>query len=396
MRMHGRTSVGRLMLLLLAGALAGGCAGTPEREAPQKLVAEPLLPAVAIFPKPATGELAELCLAHANSSQLHGCSREPFEHLDLARWIDETGVFEAVLPRGRTPGYQLYIAHLLLFEETVGGLANAILTGATLAAVPLPCEMMLHAEIDLVWNGTRLRSDRYELPWNRSNCATPSRQRQEQQRQALFTTLMEKYLADVLATDAFAPHVLHAAIGSSDYLTDLVAPEEIGDWYLAQRDLYHEPLLGINLRYRHAEQLLDWVDVYVYPIRSPNLDDTPALMQAEMAAVRAEIDRLASVGLVSDVIHEDDRPVRSGPAEDAAEGLAFHTRWLDEHDVIHDSRTWLFRSGDKWIKLRYTVEESGKELPLRDFIATLVANIRVPPESAWMAELRRRVADNEQ
>jgi len=386
----------RIPPLLLAAALATGCAGSPNREAPGQLFAEPILPSVAVFPKPVTGELAELCVTYATSAQLRGCTREPFTLPELARWVGATGVFEAVHPRGRAPGYQLYIAHLLLYEETAGNLANAILSGATLTAVPLPCDMMLHAEIDLIWRGTRLRSDRYEIPWNRSNCATLSKQRQEMQREALISDLLQSYVDDVLATDAFAPHVLHAAIGSSNYLDDLAAPLEIGDWYLESRHLYHDPLLGMNLRYRHFDKLLDWMDVYVYPIRSSDLEDTAALMLAESLIVREEINDLAELGLIRNVIHEDNRAVQPAPEGYPDGGLEFRTHWLDEYDVAHESRTWLFRSDDKWIKLRFTTEDADGELLLRDFVAQLVTDIRVPGESAWMANLRRRVADNEQ
>ncbi|MCC5795438.1 MAG: hypothetical protein JJT85_12015 [Chromatiales bacterium] len=376
-------------------AIITGCAGTPERPALEPVVASPVLPPVAIYPKPDTGELASLCAEYSASSQLKGCMRQPFMATDLARWIGGTGVFEDVQPRNRNLDYQLYVSHLLLYEETTGSLANALLTGVTLTAVPLPCEMTLHAEIDLVWRGTLLRTDRYELPWQRANCATVSQRVQEAQRQALFSDLMARYLEDVIAEASFTAQVVHAALGSSNYVDDLEAPIDVGDWYLTEQYLYHDPLLGVQLRYRHVELLLDWVDVYVYPIRSTSLADTNTLMEAESLAVRAEISHMAELGLIRSVRHGENRPVDLRAGDEQGQGLYFSTTWMDEHGIAYESWSWLFRSGDKWIKLRFTAEEPGGDPGIKDFAHGLLAVIQVPPESAWMAELRRRAGERE-
>lgn len=168
----------------------------------------------------------------------------------------------------------------------------------------------------------------------------------------------------------------------------LTYPQQTDTLVLMGKKTFDDPLDGVQLRYQYIFYPDDVVDIYIYPIARTNWANTEEVLKEEYDNVLKQVDYAIEQG------HYASRGEQQSDwvSFDEKRGLKGQFKLVFPPEDNRQSYVYLFIQEDKFLKFRLSlVAEEGAKLPNTDeIVEDLLGGISVPPESEYMAKLRKQ------
>lgn len=382
-----RSPFGRLGLACCFLLCLGGCVSNDLSMATFETASEPQLPPVSLFYLRARTDFTEQCSEFDRASVFNHCQQNSYDIYDLGKALTEAAVFEGVEIADKTQPYSIAVATALYDTETAREIGGAAAAGASLMLLPMSVSAALEVKAHVLWRGAPIHEIQTRIPYTlRGNLLTLGKDHQYELMQSVASHL----IADLQASDALSGSFLRSKLKTSDYEAGLAGPDRLGAFERGALFVYADPLAGAQLRYHHREYDGGHLDVFVYPIMNDRFDDHE-LLAVQMQVQRQDLQILQDRGQLSELaMGEAVTWLSAAAGERSAVLKAAGTYRLPDDEVV-ESRAYLFRLQDKFVKVRTTF---GRFAPVgRDidaFVASLPQVLRVPQESRFMAGLRQQ------
>ena len=350
-------------------------------------------PAVAVWYTDGSNAFEAECREYQNASAFHYCTvNQPYIVGDwLSEQLEGSYQFQYVAPYEEGYDYQLHLTTANYSNETAGDFAEALISGSSLLLIPMKETYLQKSEIAVVWRDVELGRFNYEFPVESSiglfSDTTAAHK-------YAGTELAVAFLNDIANTDIFDAEYLYKELGASDYPADLQYPEAIGDFYYEDMAVLPDPLYGTLVRYIHSTFSFDYIDTFIYPVRSAEWSNPEEALDSELDNFYAEMETAA----------ESDEADVQNMALQEAESIIWPTNNGEivgrrvigsiniENGDIYDTYMYLFNQGDKFIKFRASFLRSENPPPNIEADLQIALNeFVVPDESEYMAQLRQRV-----
>lgn len=377
----------RLCSLLLAILLLSACATTPNRHvADYDKNAGAVYPPVSFFISPPSNQLMEECTAFDNASVMQHCNINQFDSALYWQQLYTSGLFEKVSFGGKDSDYQVVISTANMSRETATDITKAALARATLLLVPVDNDFPVRAEVAVLWRSILIKRFDYSVPFSQTMSLF---HKPEDGARNFAETLVSYFLRDIEQEQVFSGAFLLSALNDSDYIHDLKAPDQLLDFNLIGQYVFPNPLFGTQLRYANPKFQDDYLDVFVYPIRRTDWQDTHDVIQQELDNSREETELF---------YQEQQKPLvleRNQDIRWQQDGREFYGGYFEGHvDDLEPlpTSTYVFIQGDKFIKLRCSFPAEYAE----QLVKVLLSALMVPDESLFMTQLRQhhRTEDN--
>lgn len=242
----------------------------------------------------------------------------------------------------------------------------------------------------VLWRGQQLDEFTYLLPY-----ASPMAQRADEGASIIARSITSQILRDIVHRRIFTPERVHEVLQSSDYGMAMAAPEELGAFVKYNLHKFVDPLLGVAIRYRHRHPEGGHIDVFVYPIRASQWRVAHSILTQESRAVRRDLSRLEQQGVHQLVRLRADELLRWTGHSGTVELLRFAGELANADFQPYDTSTYMYLEGDKLVKVRATRPRNAPaQFDPDQFVKGLIATLKVPPESAYMKQVRQLWSEN--
>lgn len=376
--------------LLLVAACAGliGCATTNQvTEAEYNTLPGERFPATAIYYQKPGGEFQNECTEFAKLSLLHHCTMNDFDLSKVHIELSNTELFEGVGYAQDDLDYHLLIGVAGYNRESGEDLGNAVISGATLMLVPMTTSIQLKVDALLLWNGEPLKRYQYEIPFETSVSLFSNHEDAETDIARSVASHLVKGFQD---DNIYSQDYLHKHLDSTNYETDLVLPEEVGNFLKSESYKYHNPLLGIQTRFTHQDFQFDYVDTFVYPIAHWTYKDHKQVLEREAKNIRNDMNSLEQSGGVETFEVGEDRIEQWDLQGNPTPVLSFSGSFVDNNGIPFQTHTYLTIKEDKLVKLRATFAQTGQSPDSIDtFAKDFYPQVQIPKESEFMSKLRK-------
>ncbi|WP_341937621.1 hypothetical protein [Marinimicrobium sp. C2-29] len=377
----------KTLLIPCLALLLTACA-TTDSNRDRSGSAEPDLPAISIFYSELSDELREDCKAHKDQSVWNSCEENQYDINAFANALNDSGRFEGVSYGQVQADYQVLVSSARKVQEDAKGLANAIVSGASLTLIPLHFDMTLSAEFVVLWRGEVV--DQFSHEFSATQSASIIK-KVEPIPEFVARLLAERLMQDIDQHNPFTPERLAEALKSSDY-SQLDVPEELANYRQIDQYRYRDPFMGNMISFNHNQFAFDRIDVFVYPIRSTDWSDSRQVIESEMENIRAEIQHMEKEGYIKDIELNASRasPWDSGQEEPMVGFMDGHYSNSQSERVY--TATYTFVKEDKFVKVRasFPITDEGSDMQAPDdFVQALLASVSVPEESLFMARVRK-------
>ena len=181
----------------------------------------------------------------------------------------------------------------------------------------------------------------------------------------------------------FSTPYLYAAMGASDYNTQLHLPETLDAFSLSQRYLYPDPFRGVIARYTHPEFEEAILDIAVYPMLSALTQTSDVSVKAELKKAVDTANEVAKARAMAVTMQQLFTPVESAFLPNA--GVMAEMFAESETGESLFASIYVFQIEDKFVKFSTTFPARISD-PL---VQAAFPHLQVPPESALMKEIRR-------
>lgn len=208
--------------------------------------------------------------------------------------------------------------------------------------------------------------------------------------------LLAKWAAHIENDLVLEADRIYQALDASDYATELIVPEQIGDFQKMQSAVYRDPLLGSVTRYFHPRFDSAVVDISVYPY-SPFLQtkasknnterttiNNSELLQLEMENEVIQIKQLIAQAKIEDFSISSVEPTSITIDGELLQGFRLEVLLHGETDPVYSTQ-YVFQQNDKIIKLTGNLPERMMSL----LVSESMPKIKVPNESSFMRSLRQ-------
>jgi len=332
------------------------------------------LPIITLFHQRPTDTFLQECAKFEQMSVLHHCEINQLDLSKLQTEIKAANSFEDVILANNDVDYQLTI---------------------TTGTYQLEEDADIKVNTALYWNGFRLKNFNYAIPVQLRVSAPPTNQDTEQN---IAKSIASHILRDLQAEDLFSAQYLANKLDSTDYATSVKFPDQAGKYLLQGEHVYTHPLSGIQARYWQPEQIEDYIDVFVYPVRSPYWNNSHNdILSKEIDIARKEVDAVLAELEFTDITFTSTSNSLLHIHHQPIEVYFFEHEYTDLIINTYISNTYLTIVGDKFIKVRHTaLKDAASKAQADEFIQTLLSDIQVPGESLFMAKLRQQWRDKEQ
>lgn len=372
----------RSVVIVFGLLLLAGCATAPKNLANFNKNNKQVYPPIGFFITKPSVKLQQECLSFDEASVMQHCRVNEMSAVLYWQQLKESGLFEQVRFAEEGTDYQVLISTANMATETVADITKAALAGATLMLMPWQIEQPVKAEVSLLWRDLLIKRFEYQL--NFSHTASLFHQPDAGEKN-FAQTLISHFLKDAEQDNIFSGAYLLAALNDSDYITNLQVPDAVEGFVLAGRYIYNDPFFGAQVRYVNEQFHNDYVDVFVYPIKSKDYQHGAALLQTEVNNSRKEMQQYYQQQKLALTL-EDSQPISWQTDSAPFNGWYFAGELDIGTDEPQPTSTYLFISGDKFIKLRCTFPPTYAE----QLVKTLLPQITVPGESVFMTQVRQR------
>lgn len=179
---------------------------------------------------------------------------------------------------------------------------------------------------------------------------------------------------------------------SSNYKTQLSYPEQTDELVFMEQDQSDNPLFGTRLSYQSRFYELDIFNVFIYPIRQLNWQNQKSILMDEAVLAYQNLDELVKEKGYQSRSLEDIDEISFEFEQQKYQGLRGKSR-IHLHDELYmHNYVYFFVQQDKIIRFSANMK-FAEQLPAPDdYIKGLLAKLKVPKESAYMADLRKSVS----
>jgi hypothetical protein len=343
-------------LLTLSGLTSIGCAASPSEPVFADIQVADRFEGVAVFSLKPDTSLERAC--GAAECQVNAIPVE-----DLSHAFEDLDAFERITIGGTEEDFGIAI-----------GTSHAGRKARTIAVTAL-----------VLWRGRQLETLNYELPFTPAMAVAS-----DGSASVVSKSIATHILRDVVHQRLFTPERVHAALDASDYDGTLIAPANIDTFTKYSLHKFVDPLLGVAIRYRHAEIEGGHIDVFVYPVRASRWPVAQPILEQESLAVRQDLDRLTQQGIHQLVRLSDDEMLHWAGASGRVELLKFEGEFANREFQPYDTSTYLYLEQDKLVKVRATNPRNvTAPFDADAFVKALMSSLQVPPESEYMKLVRK-------
>lgn len=351
------------------------------------------LPPIGVFYSELNESLRGDCLEFRSRSMLHYCRENSFDLSELAQALSASGRFNGVIARDLRPDYQILVSSAEFQFDGADSMAGAVVSGASLMLIPMKVETTLKTEFTVMWRGNVVDRFSHEMPVDHSISLFTSLEAYDQN---VAKALAEAFLKDVDTHNSMSASRLVKALDASDYEADVIIPEELAEFRLTGRHLYRDPFLGTMLSFNHHQFTFDRIDVFIYPIRATDWNNTQEVIEGELESVRAEIKYIEQEGHINNV-ELGSSDIRRWTVDSTSIPVGFTDGYyVDAQSERLYTSTYVFIQEDKFVKVRASFPKNQNEPTVTapdDFVRALIPSLTVPEESLFMARLRKSHRD---
>lgn len=373
---------GKRLILGVVATLLVGCGATPNNHvADYETNVAFKYPPISVFYDSPSETLKQQCHAF-NQKALSYCSENNIESIYFWQDLKTTGMFEDVYYADRDSEFKIAFATVGMHSENAGDITKAALAGATLLLVPMTTEQEIRVEVGIYWRNIKVKQYDYQLPY----ISTVSLFSNPTDADKNFAqTLVSHVIADIQKDDLFSPSTISTALKATDYNENLVVPDAIGDFQLARQFSYYDPFLGNQTTYVNPDYGNDLIDLFVYPIRKTDFEDTQAVLAFESTNIRKELEIVIKEQKWQDLTFSEAQPVTYVKDGVEYQGIGFDGSYTNELGEETFTSVYLFALEDKFVKWRASFPAEF----IKQQVTELMPQISVPSESLFMAKLRQ-------
>jgi hypothetical protein len=384
----------KYLICLTLSLIVVGCATTnqvPVAEYAKET--EATLPPITVFRQHPSDEFRERCETFDRDSVLQHCT---LNKLDLGKFASElsaTGAFEEVLYANREVPYQIRVSTAYYNTEGGDDLASAAFSGATMLLVPLIISADISVDASLYWHEFKLKELQYELPVEFRVSLLSMDQDGDRD---VAKSIASYILRDLQTEDLLSAQYLATTLNSSDYFQGLSTPEQAGKYFKQQTIVYNNPLYGAYVSYGRDTLETDYIEVFVYPVRSGHWSDETSTLQKEMENIRKDLDLFNKENSLQS-LHVSDNEFVDLPHPNApVTAIVFSNEVQDTLSNEYVSHNYLMIMQDKFLRIRHTsLRDAAPSEQVQNAVRQLVQESRVPPESLFLAKLRKQWRDSQ-
>lgn len=348
-------------------------------------------PPIAVYGKHPSTELENDCREFDKKSLLHHCTVNFFDITSIKSALEDTNLFQQVRWADRDLDYSLSITTATYDLEDAGDLTSAALAGASLMLLPVQLSYDIISEFAVRWRGIEIKQYAYDMPVTRTLSLLSGSP--EEQDKLFAEALVSHFLNDSQNDNIFSGEYLAGSIQASDYVNDLVVPKRIGDYFLAGKNVFPDPMLGVSIRYNHGV-LSEYVDIFIYPVRSVDWENVANILEPEAVIVRKDIELMQKQEAYKDVVFNESEWFDVESDKEILKGLHFSSTLVDKNDIGYISLTYLSLIKDKIIKFRATRQDPTVKYDIYPFVKEALNKIDPPDESMFMASVRQNARKN--
>lgn len=377
-----KLSIAKLASILFFTYWLGGCASTSSNiQAEYDTNTEAKFPELSVFYDDPSQRLRQECLSFDAQSALHYCSENTVDTLYYWKAFEQSNMFDDVSFADKDAEFKVAISTVSLLNETAGDLTNAVVSGASLLLIPMTSESEVRAEVSLYWRDVKLKQFTYQLPHVNTVSLFSDHEKADKDFAA---SLVSHIIADFQQENVFSSSLIANVLESTDYANDVVFPETISEFEYAGQFAFFDPFLGVMATYLSPEYVNDKIDVFVYPIRSVDLNDSETLLKNEMANVQKEIEYVITKQEWEGLAFSEAQKVVLPHGDMMLDGIHFGGSYFSELGEESFTSVYLFKYKDKFIKFRASFPSQY----IGPHIEAVLPKVTVPGESKFMAEAR--------
>lgn len=218
----------RYFIIFMLVGLVTACVSTSNNNvASYDKNAGTVYPPVSFFITRPTAELNQQCLQFADDSVMQHCQINQFDASLYWQQLYGSGLFERVMFPGEGTDYQVLVSTANMSRETAADITKAAVAGATLMLLPVTNEFSVKAEVTVLWRDLVLKRFSYDVPFSHTMSLF---HKPDEGAQHFAQTLMSYFLRDIEQQQVFSGAFLLSALQDSDYLQQLKAPAQLGDF----------------------------------------------------------------------------------------------------------------------------------------------------------------------
>lgn len=244
-----------------------------------------------------------------------------------------------------------------------------------------PHEQEITAEVNIYWLNYNIKKFNYKLPHISKNNSPINNHTANK---TFAKSLVSHIIADIQKSQIFSGDFLAKRLNSSDYENNLSVPNTISEFQYSGKFLYNNPLLGSVISYAHPKFHSDKIDLYVYPIRQVNINNSNILLTQELTKVQTEFTNAGKEYEWTDINFSPKKQLDIESNKQVIQGVYSEGHYLEKFGEKNFTSIYLFQLKDKFVKFRASFPASF----LTDHIKSIINQIDVPNESPFMKKLR--------
>jgi hypothetical protein len=315
---------------------------------------------------------------------MHHCALNDFDLSAIVENLAGSRRFAAVGNAAQEDSpYQLLLSVSRKYEVDAALLGDTALTLFSFGMIASHYEFLMDVEAVVTWRNIPIAIYQYQIPWDRRRSIMDAGENPDNGFAAL---LREQLFNDFDKSAVFEEETLYSVLNASDYVGELNHPPELGEYVLEERLLRPDPLLGLQLRYQHREFEFDKIDVFVYPVRYTEWENSAALIDEELLNIQSELLGLKEEGIYSELDFSGIEELNAGTKK----GQLLRSFLTDAAGVSYRIQTAVFIKQDKFVTLRASNPVAEVMPDIEGFWLPALQAINPPAESNYMAQLRRK------
>ncbi len=350
------------------------------------------IPPISVFRNSPSDVFYDECKDFDAKSLLHHCELNRLDLLKFSKQLKATSAFDDVLFADKDVGYRLLVTSGSYNFEGGEELGSAVVSGATLMMLPVVVSANIKLDVALYWYEYELRNFNYDIPLELRMSLFSMEQDTDVD---IAKSVASHVVRDLQEEGLFSAEYLASKLDSSNYSDDLLLPDTAYDYSRQEKFIFNHPFRGAAVRYIADTPGDEYIDVFVYPIRSTRWDDPADVLEKEASNVKQDIKLNATENELKNAWFGENQ-LKSLPAnEGTVQSMMFESGFEDTLTNEFESQTYLMVFEDKFVKVRHTALKGGRTIKVIDkFVTELLNNIKVPEESLFMAKVRKRWRDS--
>ncbi len=301
--------------------------------------------------------------------------------------LRDSGFFADVRLTDKSVDYAIAVTKARFISSDTADLAKAALAGATLFVLPISSTHEVLVEVVILWREVPINKLSYAFPieTTMSLLSAP-----EQGSIELAGNLAAKIIEDAKGSGVFTGPYLADALQATNYSREFTTPESVDVYRRVVDTQQAGPMEGAWLSYIRPEFSFDEYAINIYPARSVDWDDSGQYLTGELAAVRAQVEAGIKDGAWTSAVFAQESTINISTSAGVYSGLSQSVALVNDFDESMVGRTYVFLVEDKVLRFINVVPSQYAQPSAEAFLIGFFESAKFPPESVFMAELRKQ------